>query len=158
MAGIEKDQAINTGEKEETDQKKREYDVNEITDISTFHSTDKFDFEKKNIQHYFAASSQYYKMRTQNQRIDRKFGSGASGNRCSEQDADYDLTITYIENGKLKRDFEQLKKDKDDNEEPYEEILLFHGTDEENIDNIFTNNFDINHHPLRRSKVHILIE
>ena len=44
-------------------------------------------------------------------------------------------------------------KTKLDNGELYEEILLFHGTDEENIDNIFNNNFDINHHPVRRSKV-----
>ena len=45
-------------------QKKREDPVNEITDISTFHSTDKFDLERKNVQHYYVALSQYYKMRT----------------------------------------------------------------------------------------------
>ena len=157
MAGLEKGEkaqscsnSTQAQEKTDQDQPKREDDVNEITDIYTFHSTDKFDLEKKNIHHYFVASSQYYKMRTQK-------GSGVLGNflgtYCSDQDDDNDLTITYIENGNLKRNFEQSKKDKEDNKEPYEEILLFHGTDEKNVDNIFTNNFDINHHPLRRNKV-----
>ena len=65
-----------------------------------------------------------------------------------------DLTaITYIENEDLKNNYEKLKKDKQEKGELYEEILLFHGTDEENIDEIFINNFDINRHPLKRKKV-----
>ena len=142
----------------QADHQKREDRVNEITDISTFHSTDKFDLERKNIQHYYVALSQYYKMRTQRKSNDRPSGPGVLGNffgtlLSSDQVDDHDLTITYIENGKLKRNFEKSKKEKEDNGELYEEILLFHGTDEENIDNIFNNNFDINHHPVRRSKV-----
>merc|ERR1719154_523105 len=64
-----------------------------------------------------------------------------------------DLTaITYIENEDLKNNYEKLKKDKQEKGELYEEIHLFHGTDEENIDEIFIKNFDINRHPLRRKK------
>ena len=141
----------------QADQIKREDPVNEITDISTFHSTDKFDLERKNIQHYYVALSQYYKMRTQKNNYGRALGPGGPMGfgtlASSDQVDDHDLTITYIENGKLKRNFEKSKKEKEDNGELYEEILLFHGTDEENIDNIFNNNFDINHHPVRRSKV-----
>ena len=141
----------------QADHQKREDRVNDITDISTFHSTDKFDLERKNIQHYYVALSQYYKMRTQKNNYGRALGPGGPmgfGTLASpDQVDDHDLTITYIENGKLKRNFEKSKKEKEDNGELYEEILLFHGTDEENIDNIFNNNFDINHHPVRRSKV-----
>ena len=67
-----------------------------------------------------------------------------------------DLTaITYIENEDLKNNYEKLKRDKQEKGELYEEILLFHGTDEENIDEIFIKNFDINRHPLKRKKVDI---
>ena len=128
--------------------------MNEITDISTFHSNDKFDLERKNVQHYYVALSQYYKMRT-HMEGNGATGSGVLGNFFGTllSNDHHDLTITYIENGKMKRNFEKSKKGKEDNGEIYEEILLFHGTDEENIDNIFNNNFDIDRHPLRRSKV-----
>ena len=136
--------------------KPREKDVNEITDISTFHSTDKLDLERKNIIHYFVASSHYYKMRTQAKgRTSNILGNFfGSLSQQGDIDDDHNLTITYIENGKLKRNFEKSKKDKEESGEHFEEILLFHGTDEENIDSIFNNNFDINHKPQRRSKVH----
>ena len=124
---------------QEQAQKKSEDNLNKITDISTFHSTDKLDLEKKNILHYFVASSQYYKMRK------------GSGNWNSFDD--HNLTITYIQNDDIKVNYEKLKKEKNDKGELYEETLLFHGTDQENIDDIFINNFDINRHPLRRSKV-----
>ena len=139
--------------KEET--KLKENDVNEITDISTFHSTDKFDLERKNIIHYFVASSHYYKMRTQAKAASSTFLErwAAFPIIRDHVDDDHNLTITYIENGNLKRNFEKSKKDKEDSGEHFEEILLFHGTDEENIDSIFNNNFDINRHPLKRSKV-----
>ena len=137
--------------------KPREKDVNEITDISTFHSTDKLDLERKNIIHYFVASSHYYKMRTQARGRTSSILSNFFGNLSDQgdiDDDDHNLTITYIENGNLNRNFEKSKKDKEDNGEHFEEILLFHGTDEENIDSLFNNNFDINHQPQRRSKVH----
>ena len=124
---------------EKAEKQKSEDYVNKITDISTFHSTDKLDLEKKNILHYFVASSHYYKMR--------------SGSGVSHQFDDKNLTITYIENEDLKNNYEKLKKDKQEKGELYEEILLFHGTDEENIDDIFIKNFDINCHPLKRNKV-----
>lgn len=120
--------------KEKTEQKKKS-NLNEITDISTFRSTDKLKLERKNIFHFFVASSQYYKM----------------------EKRDHNLTITYMENGKLQRNFEKLKEAKDNNGEHFEELLLFHGTDEENVNSIFNNNFDIEHHPLRRSKVDIKV-
>ena len=123
---------------EQAEKQKSEDYVNKITDISTFESTDKLDLEKKNILHYFVASSHYYKMRKVRTLFD-----------------DQNITITYIENGDLKSNYEQLKKDKQEKGELYEEILLFHGTDEENIDNIFINNFDINHHLLKRKKVQV---
>ena len=53
----------------------RENDVNEI--IST---TDLLDLEKKNIFHNFVASSQYYKMRTQENGKHRTSGSGVLRN------------------------------------------------------------------------------
>ena len=138
----------------QADQIKREDPVNEITDISTFHSTDKFNLERKNVQHYYVALSHYYKMGTQMKGNYRASGSGVLENFFGFLlSDDHDLIITYIENGEMKRNFEITKKGKEDNGEIYEEILLFHGTDEENIDNIFNNNFDIDRHPLRRSKV-----
>ena len=117
--------------------KPREKDVNEITDISTFHSTDKLDLEKKNILHYFVASSHYYKMRKERTSGLFSFFSGDSNHID-----DHNLIITYIQNDDLKDNYEKLKKDKQEKGELYEETLLFHGTDEENIDNIFNNNFD----------------
>ena len=124
---------------EQAQKKKSEDNLKKITDISTFHSTDKLDLEKKNILHYFVASSQYYKMRK------------GSGNWNSFDD--HNLIITYIQNDDIKVNYEKLKKDKNEKGEIYEETLLFHGTDQENVDDIFINNFDINRHPLRRSKV-----
>ena len=125
---------------EQAEKQKSEDYVNKITDISTFHSTDKLDLEKKNILHYFVASSHYYKMRKERTSVFDPFD-------------DQNLTITYIENEALKSKYEKSKKDKQEKGELYEEILLFHGTDEENIDEIFIKNFDINRHPLKRKKV-----
>ena len=139
-------------------------DENKITDISTFHSTEKMDFERKNIFHYFVASSQYYKMRKPRSGRMNTTGPGAAGTGGlgnffgglfpqDDQADDHNLTIKYIENDQLKRKFENLKKVMKDNNDQYEEILLFHGTAEENVDSIFNNNFDIDHHPLNRIKV-----
>ena len=134
--------------REQAQKKKPEDNLNKITDISTFHSTDKLDLEKKNILHYFVASSHYYKMRKERTSGLFSFFSGDSNHID-----DHNLTITYIQNDDLKDNYEKIKKDKQEKGELYKETLLFHGTDEENIDNIFNNNFDINRHPLKRSKV-----
>ena len=120
---------------------------NRITDISTFHSTDKIDLDKKNILHYLVASRHFYKMGGSGLLWDWYYGPW---------DYDPDLTITYIENCHLKRNFEKAKKEFEDNGTSYKEIFLFHATDEENIDNIFNDNFDIDHHPLSRAKVYYL--
>ena len=74
MAGV---QANVTRMQEKTGQSERENDVNEI--IST---TDLSDLERKNIFHNFVASisSQYYKMRTQEDGKHRTSGSGVLRN------------------------------------------------------------------------------
>ena len=96
--------------KDET--KLKENEVNEITDISTFHSTDKLDLERKNIIHYFVASSHYYKMKSV---LGNFFGSLSHHGFIDIDDDHHNLTITYIENGNLKSNFEKSKKDKEDN-------------------------------------------
>ena len=57
----------------------------------------------------------------------------------------------------LENDIESLQKEiellQNDIQSLDEAEITFDLTDEENIDNIFNNNFDINHHPVRRSKV-----
>ena len=64
-------QANVTRLQEITGQNERENDVNQI--IST---TDTLDLERKNVFHNFVASSQYYKMRTQEDGKHRTSGSG----------------------------------------------------------------------------------
>ena len=54
---------------------------NRITNISTFNTADKLDLNKVNINHYFVALSQYYKMRLQEER--RKDTLGNPGNPIS---------------------------------------------------------------------------
>ena len=124
--------------REQAQKKKPEDNLNKITDISidisTFHSTDKLDLEKKNILHYFVASSHYYKMRKERTSGLFSFFSGDSNHID-----DHNLTITYIQNDDLKDNYEKIKKDKQEKGELYKETLLFH--------------FDINRHPLKRSKV-----
>ena len=44
-----------------------------ITNISTFHSNDKLDLDKVNINHYFVALSQYYKRRLEEEKGENSF-------------------------------------------------------------------------------------
>jgi len=102
-------------------------------------------FEETNVSHFYTASSQFYKMSLQNPPITAKQINNPFHAIRS---------IEYIENEGNTEKYRHCKKlFSKKSDKCGKEILLFHGTNVQNIDSIFTTNFNIDKSPVDRRKM-----
>lgn len=98
------------------------------------------DFDEENVNHYYIAASQFYKMLHKQHSF--------PGARSITNQSDAIESIQYCVNTNSQKAFNrqrQLFKDQGKVKDggKVKELLLFHGTDCSNIDSIFNTNFNI---------------
>eukprot|EP00092_Neocalanus_flemingeri_P058142 GFUD01069240.1.p1 GENE.GFUD01069240.1~~GFUD01069240.1.p1 ORF type:complete len:189 (+),score=44.53 GFUD01069240.1:414-980(+) len=112
--------------------------------IFTFHPSKFHDFEEANVSHFYTASSQFYKMVLIQPPIP---------SRPIYNPSQAIQSIEYIENELSTERYQNCKalfREKSD--QCAKEILLFHGTDVNNIDSIFNKNINIESSTVGRCK------
>ena len=108
------------------------------------------DFECPGINHYYVATSQYYKMLLQSPQI--SFPKPIQNKPNSVQSVEHISNPKTLENYNAKKlAFKEVGKVNGENK--VREMLLFHGTDAANIDSILEEGFNINFNPKHKSKL-----
>jgi len=105
-------------------------------EIYSFVPSEEPNFHEENALHMYIASNQFHK----------KFKSGRGSAKPEIE------SIVYVENRKILERFENCKREFVEKGVSDKELLLFHGTDASNLDNIFTSNFKIDFQPINRPK------
>ena len=125
----------------------------QFQDLRRFHfkPSQEPDFTTENIIHMHIACSQFYKMSTRRQLSATSFPRPYQ-HQHGRAETEVIESVTYIVNEKTERTFQQCKSTFSELGVSNQEILLFHGTDEINVDNIFLKNFDIDHVPINRQR------
>ena len=110
------------------------------------------DFECPGINHYYVATSQYYKMLLQSPQT--TFPKPIQNKPNSVQ------SVEYISNPKTQETYNTKKQafeeaGKVNREKKVREMLLFHGTDAANIDSILIEGFNVDFNPKHKSKLQL---
>ena len=106
------------------------------------------DFECPGINHYYVATSQYYKMLLQPLHI--PFPKPIQNKPNSVQSVEHISNPKTVENYNAKKEVGKVNR-----ENKVREMLLFHGTDAANIDSILEEGFNINFNPKHKSKLQL---
>ena len=108
------------------------------------------DFECPGINHYYVATSQYYKMLLQP--LQTPFPKTIENKANSVQSVEHICNPKTLENYNAKKQaFKEAGKV--NIEKKVQEILLFHGTDAANIDSILKEGFNVDFNPKHKSKM-----
>ena len=108
------------------------------------------DFESPGINHYYVATSQYYKMLLQS--LQTPFPKTIENKANSVQSVEHICNPKTLENYNAKKQaFKEAGKV--NIEKKVQEILLFHGTDAANIDSILKEGFNVDFNPKHKSKM-----
>ena len=108
------------------------------------------DFECPGINHYYVATSQYYKMLLQP--LQTPFPKTIENKANSVQSVEHISNPKTLENYNAKKQaFKEAGKV--NIEKKVQEILLFHGTDAANIDSILKEGFNVDFNPKHKSKM-----
>ena len=108
------------------------------------------DFECPGINHYYVATSQYYKMLLQS--LQTPFPKTIENKANSVQSVEHICNPKTLENYNAKKQaFKEAGKV--NIEKKVQEILLFHGTDAANIDSILKEGFNVDFNPKHKSKM-----
>ena len=108
------------------------------------------DFECPGINHYYIATSQYYKMLLQP--LQTPFPKTIENKANSVQSVEHICNPKTLENYNAKKQaFKEAGKV--NIEKKVQEILLFHGTDAANIDSILKEGFNVDFNPKHKSKM-----
>ena len=108
------------------------------------------DFECPGINHYYVATSQYYKMLLQS--LQTPFPKTIENKANSVQSVEHICNPKTLENYNAKK-LAFKEAGKVNIEKKVQEILLFHGTDAANIDSILKEGFNVDFNPKHKSKM-----
>ena len=110
------------------------------------------DFECPGINHYYVATSQYYKMLLQPPQT--PFPKPIQNKANSVQSVEHISNPKTLENYNAKK-LAFKEAGKVNTEKKVKEMLLFHGTDASNIDNILKEGFNANFKPKHKRKLQL---